>query len=389
MPIDSFWTTAQVNINPINEIANGSPQPSPEAGASFANAMATLQAQAAAQIVLEHVSTNAVLDEMPYRAAMKKELKQVYTGNRPISSLINYVSIKDLPSKTHQYMQAVPVKKPYTFCSNDVYIGIEVEVENIKNPTTPEFFWQVKPDGSLRNNGVEYVSAPILSKDIPQAIEYLNQVLTCNNKPDFSNRTSTHIHLNCRDLTQDEIWNLVILYSIFEKHFYKVAGTKRLNSIFCVPLYRCNILHNLDQMIYTQDTGSWTKYCGLNLLPLYPNTITGTYGTIEFRHLYGTTDPDIIYEWVDYILALRLLAKEMTKEELVFLLKQMNTTSEYKHLYYRFLRNLKPLITTNQEFESCISNIKRELFGNDYMTTIKPTTNSTYWTVCREQNIAG
>lgn len=330
-----------------------------------------------------HISSFTLIDEL-------EEPKIEKTSNIPIKTLYkHYAPIKGISTKVRIYEEQTTLKCPHKFPTDDTLLGIEVEVENIKSPLPLTHYWSSKADGSLRNNGAEFVSNPLQAYQVPYAIEHLNTEMFKLNKPDFSNRTSTHIHLNCQDLTQDEIWVLVILYCIFEKHFYKVAGTKRLNSIFCVPVYRCNLLHRLDNLIYHQQTDTWSKYCGLNLLPLYPNGVTGTYGTIEFRHLYGTTDPEILYEWIDYILALRKLAKEISKDELIHLLKEMNTTSSYKHLYYRFIKDQKPLLTSNDEFESCISHVKRELFGNDYLKTLKPTTSSAFWVVDREQYILG
>lgn len=95
-------------------------------------------------------------------------------------------------------------------------VGIEIEVENITQQVIPLAYWDAKSDGSLRNNGIELVSVPLQIKQVQLALEHVFDVLNQNNKPDFSNRTSIHIHVNCRDLTQDQLYNFILLYAIFE-----------------------------------------------------------------------------------------------------------------------------------------------------------------------------
>lgn len=267
-------------------------------------------------------------------------------------------------------------------------VGIEVEVENITQVVPLQAFWESKSDGSLRNNGVEFVSHPLQVKHIQHAIEHLYTALHLNNKPDFSNRTSIHIHVNCRDMTQDEVYNFVLLYAIFEKHFYSVAGTKRMNSIFCVPLFRTNELNRASQLIY-EFQPYWHKYCGLNLLPLVDNNGQRGYGTIEFRHLFGTTDTQKIYNWINDILCLRKYAMSVKKADLLEEIKRMNTSSSYMSLYSQVFEKGQRILCRKLDFEECISNIKRELFGNEFSKTLKLDLDSQYWTMCRTLGMKG
>ena len=324
---------------------------------------------------------------------IKRPKKQTTTEEgKPLTMnyFVSYPSLKVNKVTCNKYEKTHPLQlKPFKFCTNDALVGIEVEVENMQNILAPiQCYWSAKNDGSLRNNGVEFVSQPLAPTQIQYALEHLYEVLHSNNNPDFSNRTSIHVHLNCRDLTEDQTWNLVILYCLFEKHFYKFAGTRRLNSIFCVPVYRSNILKYLNQNIY-HHAAEWSKYCGLNILPLNQNNITGCYGTIEFRHLYGTDNPQVIMTWINNILALRKMAMEMPKQELILLIEEMNTTSSYKWLYNQLFSPADQLLTSNKDFEDCISHTKRELFGDEYKKTINFNSSSAYWTMANSLNISG
>lgn len=316
------------------------------------------------------------------------EQKQPSSNTLPIKKLYNYRALTLHKTAGAQYTKNTPLKNPeFQFCHYDTNVGIEIEVENITSPLSYSNFWEVKQDGSLRNNGIELVSHPLPVANIQHALELAFNTLYANNKPDFSNRTSIHIHLNCREMTQDQIWVMCILYAIFEKHFYQFAGTKRLNSIFCVPLYRCNILTNLHDVIY-KFKSAWHKYCGLNILPLVNHGEHAAFGTVEFRHLYGTNDQQLILNWINQILALQKAALVLTKEEVLHKIATMNTSSSYLHLFSQIFGEVSS-IPNKQGFEECISNIKRELNSNTYVKTINKDSSGIYWTTAQKHNLKG
>ena len=307
-----------------------------------------------------------------------------------MQNLVAYAPLKLKKTATNAYEKThTLLNKPFNWTEHsDELIGIEIEVENIKDTVPIEAYWEFKQDNSLRNNGAEFVSIPLQVKQIQSALEHLYTCLYKNNNPDFSNRTSTHIHVNCRDLTQDQLYNFILLYAIFEKHFYKSVGTRRTNSIFCVPLFRTNQLSKLHEVVYRLSP-NWHKYCGLNLLPLLQNSVTGCYGTIEFRHLFGTYNQQDILKWINDILCLRTFATKISKEELENLIKDMNTTSSYLSLYTQVFNKGQKLLTNKLDFEECISNVKRELWGNDYALTLKKSDNSHYWQTVQALGIRG
>ena len=251
----------------------------------------------------------------------------------------------------------------YKMVAPSALIGIEVEVENVPNYISLDYYWKSKHDGSLRNNGCEFTSIPLRAYQVPYALDYLWKQMCQENDPDFSPRTSIHIHLNVRDMTVDQIKVLTLLYSIFERHFFHIAGTKREESIFCVPLYLSKQVQVIKDIPYSLQ--NWHKYNAVNL-----GTITGTadvprFGTIEFRHLYGTMDNDIIINWINNILYLRQASLSYTFDELSDKVKDMNSTSEYIALYstvFGEYANLPKMIKF--DFEYCITQTKLALWGS-------------------------
>ena len=258
------------------------------------------------------------------------------------------------------YEQKQP-KREFPIVDSNALVGIEVEVENIPNSVNLNYYWSATEDGSLRNNGIEFISIPLRGSQIEYAVRYLFTQLQENNDPVFSPRTSIHIHLNVRDFSWNQVKTLVILYALFEKHFFHTVGTTRETNIFCVPLYKSQQLASLDSI---EQEVKWYKYNALNIAPIYGDGDVKQHGTIEFRHLYGTDDLPTIMNWINTILKLRQACSVYSLEDILEKIKTLNTTSEYIGLYtsifgeYANLRNM-----TKYDFESCVSDVKAALWG--------------------------
>lgn len=174
-------------------------------------------------------------------------------------------------------------------------VGIEVEVENYDALQMPRSAWLAKEDGSLRNNGMEWVTRPMAAKYARAALTDL-LVNALAEECCFSPRTSVHVHVDTLNLEVSKIRLLTVLYSIFEPLLYRFAGRGRNKNIFCVPVLETQLLdimqggHSLSVM-----TQRWEKYSGYNIKPLE------TLGTVEFRHMHGTRDVDKLTIWIDLL----------------------------------------------------------------------------------------
>ena len=292
--------------------------------------------------------------------------------NQKIGMLHDFAGLKTQKTKHSTYERANPINDPINVINKNALVGIEIEVENMGNGNyEPAYYWQVKEDGSLRNNGVEFTSIPLRASQVEYALDVYNRSVTQSNTPDYSPRTSVHVHLNIRDLTWDQLKNLIILYCLFEKHFFHIAGTRRENSIFCVPLYKTQpkgTISNLQDWLI-----SWQKYYALNLTTVLGTNGLPAYGTVEFRHLYGTGDKHIILSWINNILALREEAMRWDTKELLNKVKQLNTTSEYVAMYQN---TFGPMCMMSKmikhDFESCVSFVKSWEWGNTLRATKYP-----------------
>lgn len=293
------------------------------------------------------------------------ETQQINNNIKKEPTFNELYSYGHLPEKYNfiEYESRTKLKNPYSFIHKTALIGIEIEIENI-NSTISEYlsdvYWNVKEDSSLRNNGLEFITKPIRAKQIPYAMEYfIDTIHKYSPNYSFTNRCSLHIHLNVRDFTPTRLKIFILLYSLFEKHFFKIAGTKRESSLFCVPLYKTDQLNSL---LIDNFWTHWKKYSALNLCPIVGGDGSSRIGTIEFRHLYGTLNTEIIYNWINNILCLRKACYNWDFFQLEELILKLNTTSEYFIIYKQIFGNLC-FSLTKHDFESCISNLKTALWG--------------------------
>lgn len=182
--------------------------------------------------------------------------------------------------------------------------GTEYEIEDIKGVHIPGYdvgseepYWfgelgAVK-DGSLRNNGVEFVTRPVGYDRAIELFEVLRDQLSLGKAP-YSARTSTHVHVNVASLSLEQLKHFVLLYALFEPVFFKFAGDQRKHNIHCVPLGHTLLPSQYNRSI-TSLIDNWSKYSAFNLKPVK------TIGTVEFRHLFGTGDAKVYQQWLSML----------------------------------------------------------------------------------------
>lgn len=175
--------------------------------------------------------------------------------------------------------------------------GVEFEIESIEDiPGIVEENFIVETDDSLRNNGREFKTKPNNYENTLWLFDTLHNNLSLGNEP-FSDRTSTHVHVNVANLTVVQARELILTYALLEPLFLGFVGPKRQNNIFCVPLNYTHLpgLYRADLPVLVS---KWHKYTAFNILPMVE------LGTVEFRHLYGT---DNKLEFSTWLLALKQL----------------------------------------------------------------------------------
>jgi hypothetical protein len=159
-------------------------------------------------------------------------------------------------------------------------------------------------------------------------------------QPVASKRTSVHVHLDVRDMTGEQLVNLLLLYFVFEKPLLHYHKNIRDNNIFCLPYHKAeSVVENLAEVIYFIRKGKKTevrnalgnigKYSALNIGAVRSK------GSVEFRHMGGTYDSEAILEWINIILSLKAAALAL-KEDPVAITESMSVQGPPGFLYSVF-----------------------------------------------------
>lgn len=239
------------------------------------------------------------------------------------------------------------LKKDFVRDKNPNYIGIEVELENAKQLwSLPDdlynafnFLWAAKEDGSLRNNGREYITRLGASNsNCPIFLDIFDDYLEfASPKSEANARTGLHVHLNAGHWPLTKLLNFLFLYSILEPAFFEVSGN-RCENLFCVPWQEnrrtlgeviYEVLQHSQNGTYTKNWRwrNYSKYCALNLSTL------SQLGTLEFRMHYGTKDSAVIKRWVNTICNLADYAENSNLVENFISFRSQRYDWKYRQLF--------------------------------------------------------
>ncbi len=188
-------------------------------------------------------------------------------------------------------------------------IGLEIETETqlpYEYVSDLLDFWTTHPDGSLRNNGVEYVFRIPLdykSKEYTKALDLFDKQVK-QTKFLKSPYSSVHVHLNMNDKDMISILNFVTLYFLFEEILAEYCGNERNGNLFCLKASNAEqifkIFRDMTISIWNGSgysfirnlNNAYLKYSGLNIVPLR------TQGSLEVRTHPGTVKREEIERWV-------------------------------------------------------------------------------------------
>lgn len=224
-------------------------------------------------------------------------------------------------------------------------LGIEVEVESTGGQqTSPNLiYWNLVADGSLKQNGREYVSHPIGGKNIDYALHELSKNLPKNIL--WSHRTSIHVHSDIRHLRIWQLDALISYYAMFENAFFSLVAAHRKGNSYCYPIA------DLDTGV-TFTNGQDLKYCAFN-----PGSAM-YHGTVEWRHMEGNGDFIRIRRWIQLICKLQKWVESKTRNDLKSIMLTTCNNSSYEQLAKEIFGNSMIAFGNFNFKEECDKTIK-------------------------------
>lgn len=186
-------------------------------------------------------------------------------------------------------------------------IGVEIELEGIGFPETMPSYWVGKKEPSLRH-GWEYVLRQPATRDTLMAyLKYLNKRLVGVDdiKVKYSHRGSVHVHINCQSMTMLQVYNYLCLYMVLEDLMVQFAGEARVGNLFCLRAKDAeNLVDELAKAVSNNETIVFNdvnhiRYGSVNI------TALSKFGSLEFRALRATLDPELIHQWASMLLAIK------------------------------------------------------------------------------------
>ena len=259
-------------------------------------------------------------------------------------------TVGELTGHSSDPRSVVPSKK---LVSDDL-IGVEIELEWLHGlpmkgvrPSSYNKYWSIVKDGSLRGEGsAEFIlSQPLAGRDLVRSLINFEKTVSDNDwEPDFSDRTSVHIHVDVRDMTKDEVRNFIILYTIFERVLFKYAGPDRNDNIFCPGFeYSQAIIENLHAQfnypdgLYNMGLDSFEKYTSCNLKSIL------VHGSLEFRQHAGEFKASRLLKWINILLSMRKYATGMRfiPENIPMEISMLGTKKFTGRVFGKYLKDLE------------------------------------------------
>jgi hypothetical protein len=172
-------------------------------------------------------------------------------------------------------------------------IGMEFEIEGIgdiigqETELSNRLYWKVVKDGSLRNNGLEFVSKPVCGHGIDYALCELERILVGHSQRTSSVRTSIHVHVDVSNWDTHTLFLSCALYALFENPFFAFNDPIRKINPYCFPIT------NLWPQVLNTNEGM--KYCAYNIAPVSRQL------TVEFRQAEYSEDFKKNRRWIQLV----------------------------------------------------------------------------------------
>lgn len=200
----------------------------------------------------------------------------------------------------------------YNPTDRPIKFGVEIELEGINRDFGRLPKWNNEFDGSLRDNGREFIfKQPFDLGESELALRELRDAFENNNiKPKATNLTSTHIHIDVRDMNVEQLLNFIAALMVVENDLALASGEDRANNYFALSTSVSD--HRKRDLIKVRNDRGFmlfinkqvredVRYSGINF-----NSIA-EHGSLEIRYLGGQANPMNVMPWLEFYANLKAL----------------------------------------------------------------------------------
>jgi hypothetical protein len=143
-------------------------------------------------------------------------------------------------------------------------VGLEIECEGVGFKKVDNDFWRCEDDGSLRgvypSTRIEYVlRKPIPVDQVKAAVINLKAALP-NAVPEFSFRTSVHVHVNVLELTEAQLLTFIYTYLLLEEPLMSLCGKERKGNRFCLRYQDADGMSGVLSQVFSKGVNSLGNY---------------------------------------------------------------------------------------------------------------------------------
>lgn len=254
--------------------------------------------------------------------------------------------------------EETPVKGSGALYDDNVLVGIEHEFEGWHSSThsdrtPPQYF--TERDGSLRNGGMEYIlSAPLRGGDLNDALLSMSDMYDGSGLI-VNERTSTHVHIDVRDLTILQYRNFILAYIILEDILFGLCSEERIGNPYCVALnqsrHMASTFHHLQRGQLRGDMFSeGLRYGAISM------NATQRMGSLEFRMRETIPVYNDLLQWINILLGMRDFAvNKCSSDYMGFIEKLHNKDPQLVLKYMLGENNTKYIVSKLPDLEQRLS----------------------------------
>jgi len=200
-------------------------------------------------------------------------------------------------------------KSSPTFAEDELF-GIEIEMEGLTQQVAPAHYqpgglayrWVPKPDSSLRNSGIEFITtSPVSWADAQSMVKGL--YTACGRSNADSMRAGVHVHRNVERLTYQQVATVLTAYWILEAELIdQYCGAERAGNLFCLRILdAANPLNYFITSLSRKGVSSEPHVCDSLKYGAVNLGAIPRFNSLEFRSLRTPTTAAPILAWVAVI----------------------------------------------------------------------------------------